>query len=154
MSADPSVTSKLRDVLAEGVSDEASRRARRALLRSTLGSLGFLVAFVAFIRLVEGGRVSWHFPAAFAVLSVVMTAVRYRGLSPKPPEHPADTELAAMAHRYALCPSCGALLGRFAVGYGACGTIRRPWVVAAAVGLLVVGTVLLLVAVWVKSGRY
>ncbi len=153
MSGDPAITSKLRDALAHGVSDEESRRGRRALLQSTLGGLVGLAAFVAVVSLIDGGRVNWHFPAAFAAFSVVMAAIRYRQLAPQPPEHPGHAELAAMARLYAQCPSCGTLLGRYAFGCAGCGALRSPRVAAVAVALLALGTVLVLVAIWVKTGR-
>lgn len=153
--SDADVASQLREALTKGLSDEESRQQRRGLIWSTLGGLVGLTLTMLFLRAISGfGRgEGWWIPAAFAVLSLVMAGFRHRQLGPRPPREIGERELAALASTHALCSSCGAVMSKRALGCR-CGALRYPRAAAVGVVLLAVLTVLALVGIWVKSGRF
>lgn len=156
MDPSPEVVSKLKDAVSRGIGEEESRRGRRSLLWSAAGSVGGLAFFVLFLHFVVGDRksVSWRVPAAFVATSVALAALQYRRLVPRPPQEQPEMDVVAMARLYALCPSCGELTARYSLGCAACGALRRPRAAAVGVAVLAVATVAVLVAIWLKSGRY
>ena len=155
MDSSPEVVSKLREVVSQGISPEDSRRQRRAVVSSALGGAAGLAACWAFLEFADGVRSasSWRIPAALVATSLAAAALQYRRLGPRlPQEHP-ERDLAALARLYALCPSCGELIGRYALGCAACGALRRPRAAVVGVILLAVATFVTLVGIWIKTGR-
>jgi hypothetical protein len=151
----PEVVSKLREVVSQGISPEDSRRQRRALVSSAVGGTAGLAATWAFLEFADGVRStsSWRLPATLVAMSLAGAALQYRRLGPRlPQEHP-EQDLAALARLYALCPSCGELVGRYALGCAACGALRRPRAAVVGVILLAVATFATLVWGWIKTGR-
>jgi hypothetical protein len=153
LAPDPQIVQVLKGALGRGITAEESRKRRRDVIHSFLGTVVALAAVLLLTR-ITGGPGGWLFAAAFVVMSAVTSVFRYRQLAPRPPQEIGEKELAALATMHALCRSCGALIGRYSLGCGVCGALRRPRVAVAGVVLLAVATVLMLIGIWVKSGRY
>ena len=142
--------------MSRGISPEDSRRARRSLIRSSVGSVAALAATWAFLEFADGVRSAsgWRLPATLVAMSLTAAAFQYRRLGPRLPQDHQEKDLAALARSYALCASCGELVGLYSLGCAGCGALRRPRAAAVGVILLAIATLGALVGVWVKSGRY
>ena len=140
--------------MSRGIDGDESSRRRWSLIGSAAGSVAGLAALVLFVRFVLDDRGwSWRVPGAVVAVSLAIAALQYRRLAPRLPQEHREEDLAALARLYALCPSCGELVGRYSLGCEACGALRRPRAAAVGVVLLAVATLVVLARIWVKSGR-
>lgn len=146
--APANLETEIRRQFGREITADESREQRARLLRSELPWLGALPVFVIW----QGSpRAAW--PAlvvgAWGLWSV---ARRYRALSPRPQRTLSDQEVSFLAASAGLCDACGSVKASRGA-CGACGKLSHPRVAVAFVVLLALGTVAMLVAIWVRTGR-